>query len=217
VTSVASSTPLLALHALRLTGMGDARALARRFALDPDEVGELLLDFEAYGWVSRVRFADVRGWTLTESGRVANERQLAEELAASDATADVARAHAAFLPLNARFQAACTHWQIRPLPGQPTAVNDHTDFRWDDAVLRELGTLGRLLAPLAEGLAGRLARFGGYTARYRAAMARVEHGETSWIDGVGRDSCHTVWFEFHEDLLATLGISRGAEWPVTPS
>jgi hypothetical protein len=216
VTPVVSATPLLALHALRLTGMGDARSLARRFALDPEEVGELLLDFEAYGWVSRVRFADVRGWTLTESGRVENERQLAEELTASGARAVVARAHAAFLPLNARFQAACTHWQIRPLPGRPTAANDHLDFRWDDSVLRELATLGRLLAPLAEELAGRLSRFDGYAARYRAAIARVERGETSWIDGVGRDSCHAVWFELHEDLLATLGIPRGVESPLSP-
>ena len=27
--------------------------------------------------------------------------------------------------------------------------------------------------------------------------------------GHDRDSCHTVWTEFHEDLLATLGIPRG--------
>jgi hypothetical protein len=26
-----------------------------------------------------------------------------------------------------------------------------------------------------------------------------------------RDSCHTVWFELHEDLLSTLGIRRGDE------
>jgi hypothetical protein len=26
-----------------------------------------------------------------------------------------------------------------------------------------------------------------------------------------RDSCHTVWIQFHEDLLATLGIPRDAD------
>ena len=25
------------------------------------------------------------------------------------------------------------------------------------------------------------------------------------------DSCHTVWMELHEDLLATLGVDRGTE------
>jgi hypothetical protein len=29
------------------------------------------------------------------------------------------------------------------------------------------------------------------------------------VTGVGIDSCHTVWFELHEDLLATLNIERG--------
>jgi len=24
------------------------------------------------------------------------------------------------------------------------------------------------------------------------------------------DSCHTVWMELHEDLLATLGLERGS-------
>jgi hypothetical protein len=27
------------------------------------------------------------------------------------------------------------------------------------------------------------------------------------------DSYHTVWFELHEDLLATLGLERGAGAP----
>jgi hypothetical protein len=27
------------------------------------------------------------------------------------------------------------------------------------------------------------------------------------------DSYHTVWFELHEDLLATLGLERGATAP----
>jgi len=30
-----------------------------------------------------------------------------------------------------------------------------------------------------------------------------------WVDAIGIDSCHTVWFQLHEDLLATLGIPRG--------
>ena len=199
------------MHALRLKGMGDAGKVARRFSLDRDAVTELLLDFEAYGWVQHVEFAGDGGWSLTEAGRVENERQLADELVGSGSAAAVAGVHATFLPLNVRFQAACTQWQIRPLPGEPMATNDHTDFRWDDRVLDELGTLGRRLAPLCGELTGHLARFDGYADRYAAAMARVESGERSWVDGVGLDSCHAAWFELHEDLLATLGLQRGDE------
>lgn len=204
-----SSPDLLVLHALRLTGMGEVGRVARRFGLAPDDVTEHLLDFEAVGWVHRVEFAGVGGWALTEAGRVENERQLAVELAESGADAAVSGVHAAFLPLNAAFQAVCTNWQIRPLPGDPMAANDHSDFRWDDRVLDSLGSLGRRLEPLCVELAGLLARFDGYAERYAAAMGRVERGERAWIDGVGLDSCHRVWFELHEDLIATLGIRRG--------
>ena len=48
-------------------------------------------------------------------------------------------------------------------------------------------------------------------------MDRVERGERGWVDGVGLDSCHRVWFEVHEDLLATLGIPRGEEPDVSAS
>jgi hypothetical protein len=36
-------------------------------------------------------------------------------------------------------------------------------------------------------------------------------GDRPWVDGSDRDSCHTVWFQLHEDLLATLGLRRGDE------
>ena len=96
------------------------------------------------------------------------------------------------------------------------AANDHTDHRWDDRVIDELGSLGRRLAPMCAELAGRLQRFDGYAERYAAAISRVERGEQGWVDGVGVDSCHRVWFELHEDLLATLGIRRGEEPDVSP-
>ena len=40
-------------------------------------------------------------------------------------------------------------------------------------------------------------------------MTRVDQGERTWVDEPKIDSCHTVWFDLHEDLLATLGMERG--------
>ena len=60
-------------------------------------------------------------------------------------------------------------------------------------------------------LGGVLDRLAGYSERYESALARARDGEREWVDGLGRDSCHTVWFQLHEDLLATLGIPRGHE------
>ena len=77
------STPeLLTLHAVRLRGMADDAEVAARFELDRSVSDELLLDFEAYGWVTRVDFAGTGGWTLTTAGRREDERRLADELAA---------------------------------------------------------------------------------------------------------------------------------------
>jgi hypothetical protein len=75
-------------------------------------------------------------------------------------------------------------------------------------VLDELADLAQALAPLDRCLTDALPRFGGYARRFAAALARARAGERRWVDGTGLDSCHTVWFELHEDLIATLGLNR---------
>lgn len=202
-----SAPELLALHAIRIKGYADTSAAARRFGLDREVTEELLLDHEARGWVQRSEFADLTGWSLTAAGRTENGRQLAAELDET-ARAEVAARHDEFVPLNARFLTTITKWQIRPAPGDPMAANDHTDFRWDDRVFDSLGYLDRRLRPLTDGLAAVLDRFDGYADRFSAALGRAVRGERSWVDQTGIDSCHTVWFELHEDLLATLGLER---------
>ncbi|MBD7998666.1 transcriptional regulator [Oerskovia gallyi] len=203
-----SPVDLLVLHAVRICGFADTATLARRFDLDPAETDELLGDFEAYGWVQRSAFADLSGWALTEAGRSEDERRLTAELAATGRADDVPHAHREFLPLNARLQRACTDWQLRPVPGARLAPNDHTDPAWDAAVLDELTALDDALAPLARRLGDVLVRFGGYDERFSTALRRARAGEGGWVDGTDVDSCHRVWFELHEDLVATLGIDR---------
>ena len=95
------------------------------------------------------------------------------------------------------------------MPGNATATNDHTDFRWDERVIGTLGGLGRRLGPVNADLAGVLHRFDGYSGRYDAALTRVIRGEHHWVDGIAVDSCHLVWMQLHEDLIATLGVTRG--------
>lgn len=203
-----SAPDLLALHAVRIVGFGDTATVARRFALDPADTEELLRDAEAYGWVQHAEFADLGGWSLTERGRAQDERLLAAELARVGGEAEVREVHRDFLPLNARLQRACTDWQLRPTPDDRLATNDHTDADWDARVLDELAAIEQGLTPLADRLGRLLARFGGYDARFAAARRRADAGETGWVDRTDVDSCHRVWFELHEDLVATLGIDR---------
>ncbi|WP_431931199.1 transcriptional regulator [Nonomuraea jabiensis] len=203
-----SPLDLLVLHAVRITGFGDTPVIARRYGLDAAETKEALYDAEARGWVQHTAFAGTGGWSLTESGRAENERQLAAELARVGGADEVHDVYREFLPLNALLLRACTDWQLRPAGGDRLAVNDHSDFAWDARILYDLAGIDRALAPLADRLGSVLTRFRGYDTRFAAALARARAGEGAWVDRTDVDSCHRVWFELHEDLIATLGIDR---------
>ena len=205
-----SAPELLVLHAVRIVGFAEAPVIARRFGLDPAGTEELLLDAEARGWVTHASFAGLGGWSVTERGRAQDERLLAAELAGVHGQDEVREAYRAFLPLNARLQQACTDWQLRPTSDDRLATNDHSDVEWDRRILDELAAIERGLTPLAERLGALLARFQGYDTRFSAARRRAEAGEHGWVDHTDVDSCHRVWFELHEDLVATLGIDRHA-------
>lgn len=211
MTPYVSSADDLALHGPRVLGFASARQVAARFGLDRDEVESLLLDHEARGWTRRSSFADSSGWHLTDAGKVENERRLADELDRAGARDTVARVHREFLPSNKQLGEACTRWQIRPTRLDPMAVNDHSDRRWDERVLHSLTLLEEELDGLCRELASHLQRFEGYRERYATALARAKDGDDRFVDSPEVESCHTVWIQFHEDLLATLGIPRGSD------
>ncbi|MEU6781296.1 transcriptional regulator [Nonomuraea angiospora] len=206
-----SSLDLLALHSVRITGYADTPVIARRYGLDAAETKEMLYDAEARGWVQHTAFAGSGGWSLTEAGRAENERQLAAELAGVGGADEVHDVYREFRPLNALLLRACTDWQLRPTDGDRLAPNDHSDFAWDARILYELAGVDRALTPLVNRLGSVLTRFRGYDTRFAAAVARARAGEGAWVDRTDVDSCHRVWFELHEDLIATLGIDRRAE------
>ena len=206
--TAANAEAMRVLHAVRLLGFAGADYIAARAGVDPDTAALLLLEGEQQGLVQHVAFADSAGWALTQEGTRENERQLADELRTAGARAEVEAVHRDFRPLNARLLRAVTDWQIVPGAGGRLETNDHSDRARDARILDELGNLGAALAPLLERLVPVRPRFAGYDERFAAALDRARTGETTWVDGMSRDSCHRVWFELHEDLLATLGIDR---------
>lgn len=205
-----SQPGLLVLHAVRVTGFADTPVIAHRYGLDAAETKEVLRDAEARGWVEHTAFAGTAGWSLTEAGRAENERRLAAELARVGGADEVRDVYREFLPLNALLLRACTDWQLRPSAGDRLAVNDHSDPTWDAGVLHELAGIDRALTPLSDRLGSVLTRFRGYDIRFTTALARARAGEGAWVDRTDVDSCHRVWFELHEDLIATLGLDRHA-------
>jgi hypothetical protein len=208
--TVGSDPALLVLHGVRVLGGPSVGAIAERFSLPAAEVREHLLDAQAFGWASRHDFFG-ETWSLTDSGRAQDERLLAAELDATGARATVTAVHAAFLPVNRRHGQACTDWQLRRLGHERRIANDHSDPVWDDRVLAELEACDDALADLCATLTGALVRFAAYAPLHSAALGRVRQGEHAWLDAPDRPSCQLVWIQFHEDLLASLGIPRGTD------
>lgn len=206
-----SEPELLILHAVRLLGFAGEEAIAGRAGTGAEEAVTVLRQAERSGWVQHLEFLDLSGWSLTDFGRWENERQLAFERRIADPENVIGTVYRDFQPLNARMLCATTDWQIRPRTDDRFAANDHTDSIWDARVLGEIETLGTELSPLVERLTSVLTRFDGTVTRYESALSRAREGQTEWIDRTDVDSCHLVWFQLHEDLIATLGIDRGSQ------
>ena len=205
----AETTQLLVLHALRLASMATTDVVATRFSLDEPLVRRTLDDASGRGWV-QFRSGRLTGWTLTTAGRDQGERLLSEELQRTEARASIESAYDQFIGINAELLSICTDWQAVVVDGVEV-VNDHRDAARDASVLARLDRLHLQILPVTSALADALARFDGYGSRLTAAHERIIGGETEWLTRPTIDSYHTVWFELHEDLLATLGRRRSEE------
>ena len=147
---------------------------------------------------------------LVAAGRAEGERMLADEVDAAGVRADIDAAYRRFLAVNQPFLQVCTDWQLIDRDGTPV-TNEHADADHDAAVVARLRALIDQVQPVCATLTAALARFEPYGPRFEAAVTRVQAGEVDFFTKPSVDSVHTVWFELHENLLATLGIERGSE------
>ncbi|VXC54441.1 conserved hypothetical protein [Arthrobacter sp. 9V] len=184
---------LLTLHAVRLLGFADTSAVAARFSRDPGLVESQLIDAGVNGLVSHSTFAGTSGWSLSGLGRTENERLLAEELDRAGARDPVLAIHDDFADLNTGVVEACSAIQLQ-IPASEEAM---------DVLIGALASW----RPLESQLTGMLPRFQGYSERLLGALKHAVQ-DKAWLTATDRDSFHKVWFELHEDLIATLGIQR---------
>lgn len=204
-----SEPELLVLHTLRLKGFVDADVVAAACRLPEPVVDAELHRLAAEGLVAR-REGRIAGWSLTPAGRAEGERLLAAELDAVGCREVVEDAYRRFLELNDTFLACCTQWQLRETDGR-VATNDHTDADYDAVVLATLDQLDDRVQAICTDLAAVLERFSYYNGRFAVARLRVHDGDHDWFTKPMIDSYHAVWFELHENLLATLNIERASE------
>jgi len=206
---VAVKARLGVLHALRLRGFGEVDRIAEVLGDSSAEVAPVLAGLAAAdrALVTYRPGPVLGGWTLTAEGRAEGARLLAEELIRCGMRAEVAAVYEEFRALNRSFLCLCTRWQLR----DRTTINDHSDSDYDAGVIEELVSIDARTRPLVEVLSATLPRFGHYRTRFDVARSRVEAGDRDWFAKAMIDSYHTVWFELHEDLLATLGLERATE------
>lgn len=142
---------------------------------------------------------------LTPAGR----ERLAELVTAERANVNQARLASAYEDFDAHNNAlkqVISDWQLRG--GNP---NDHTDADYDGAVIARLHALERDFAPLRAQIAECAPRLAQYSVRFEHALEQIDAGDATFVARPITDSYHTVWFEFHEELIGLLGLSREAE------
>jgi hypothetical protein len=200
----------LVLLGLRLAGIAESEALVDRTGFSITDLQSALAAALEEGLVVR-REGRLQGYQLTTAGRADLDHRLSRELNAAGAGAVLRSVYEQFRPLNQRFLELCTRWQLRPNEHGETVVNDHTDPDYDAAAVADLAQIHRQATPVVSDLAGALDRYGRYEPLLTTALSRVRAGEVDYFTKPMIPSYHTVWFELHEDLLATLGIERSSE------
>jgi hypothetical protein len=178
-----------ALHALRCMGFTTAARIAVATGLAESMLESELIDLAVAGLVTYTP-GGFGGWGLTEAGRSADAERTAAEV--DGVRAVVTACYEDFLVLNPELLDICTAWQTRSGDGVVLGVLTGFHAR-ADAVLADLSAA--------------LPRFARYRKRLATALGRASAGETAYVTD-DLEAYHTVWFQLHEDLLATLGIPR---------
>ena len=190
------------LHALRIKGFAKVEVIAEIADIPHDEAHAHLLALQS---AELTMFREARAlWQLTPAGRAEHARLLVPDMDVLRVA--LAPAYTDFLGLNGALKDLCGCWQLRD--GAP---NDHTDQRYDRAVVADLAELHTRAVPVVRALTVPLRRLDPYERRLAEACQRFGTGETNMFTGVMCGSYHDVWMELHEDLILSQGIERAAE------
>ncbi len=145
--------------------------------------------------------ATPRGLMVTPDGRAWVEAALATEREGGDAAALTA-AYERFTALNHRFKQLVNDWQ---------QANSSANTEALQPLLDALASLHGDFAPLLSEIAEASPRLASYTPRFAAALRQLRAGDHSMLASPLKDSYHTVWFEYHEELISLCSRDRLAE------
>ena len=124
---------------------------------------------------------------------------LAEERATVDA-APFNDMYERFLVFNKDFKILVTEWQ--------TGSQDDAALAGTIAALQ---TLDEAFAPMVAESIGLAPRLAPYAPRFAQSLEAFAAGDVSMLASPLKDSYHTVWFEYHEELIHLGGRNRAEE------
>ena len=191
---------LAILQATRLKRRLSPELAAASTGLDDDAVAKMLNSLRESGLVKGE--PAVR---LTPEGRERLNELLTAERGTVDQTA-LRALYEEFDHHNTVLKTVVKDWQLRD--DEP---NDHSDAAYDRTVLDRLVQLDEGFAPLVARVAEVAPRLGTYSRRFTTAIAKIDAGDNTYVASPVADSYHTVWFEFHEELIGLLGLTREEE------
>ena len=140
-----------------------------------------------------------RGIMVTPEGRSWLLEQLAQERAGAD-PAVVLALYRRFDELNSVFKDTISGWQ--------TAANPETAR---PILLDSITTIHAGLIPLIAEVAAQAPRLAAFAAHFETALNAIQSGDDTMIASPLKDSYHTAWFEFHEELISLANLDRATE------
>jgi len=181
--------------ALRVRGRADVAAIAAATLLDAPVVAahlEAALGRGAATLAEAVAPGAAAAYRLSAAGH--------EELAALLAAEPIDRGALAsvyddFLVADAELKHAITRWQLLPATER-------------EGALAPLAATAARAERVVASVAGAAPRYASYVLRLATARREIAAGDARFVAGTAVESLHRVWFELHEDLLATLGRAR---------
>lgn len=188
------------LQAARLKGRLSPQLAADSCGIDAEAAETALAELRAAGYLKGDPNA-----RLTPEGRARLSELVTAERSEIDQSA-LTSLYEEFDQHNTALKQIVSDWQING--GAP---NDHTDLSYDAGVLDRLAELDTGFQPLVARIAQVAPRLARYAERFGNAIHQIRSGDTSYVARPISDSYHTVWFEFHEELIGLLGRTREEE------
>jgi len=179
----------LVLNGAHLKKMATAAEIAAVVGVAPEIAQAELAGFVEQGWAM-----DLDGrYLITPEGTTRVHEYYGQLYGALRADPMVLAWYERFEALNEQFIKAVSDWQ-------KSGDDEKALSRVVKVVERLVKTLGDLLPALP--------RYENYIRRFAAGVSLIDQGNLDYVCGPTLDSVHTVWFEFHEDILSVIGRPR---------